>query len=92
MTAALIGLTALCVLVLYLRESAHDNRVASLVATFQSAHEHERDEWTNERQLLIDRIERPGSVYAPRTDAPPVPEEPPSEFEVLRRRYEGVEN
>lgn len=75
-------LTAIFALVLLigLREDRHAATILELIR----AHD-------DERQVLLDRIERPGTVVAPAVQATvPAPDVPVDEYELLKRAYEGT--
>lgn len=54
---------AVAVVVLYLRERAHDARVDRILAASNSARLEERREWTRERQTLLNRIKPETAQY-----------------------------
>jgi hypothetical protein len=71
MTGALI-VTAVALVVLFLRERAHDTRVDRILGASHSARQEERHEWTRERQTLLNRIKpetaqyvAPDTIHAP---------------------------
>lgn len=73
MTGALV-VTAVALLVLFLRERANDHRVDRILAASNSARLEERKEWTRERQTLLNRIKPETSQYVAPDVVQPQPE------------------
>lgn len=80
LAVAQLALIAGLLLFIGWREDIHARTILDLISSSEA-----------ERQLLLDRIERPGTVVAPSVQATlPETAAPADEIELLRRAYEGT--